>query len=89
MAKQATDAEVMEYLWPTRRLAQRERTMNSPRITSVGFAAALLLLSALLFGERAEASWMNGQELRQYCGNDEVFSIALAGSHNAKKKGPD
>ena len=77
MAKQATDAEVMEYLWPTRRLAKRERTMNSPRITSVGFAAALLLLSALLFGERAEASWMNGQELRQYRGNGEVFSIAL------------
>ncbi len=55
MSKQATDAEVMEYLWPTRRLAQRERTMNSPRITSVGIAAALLLFSALLFGQRAEA----------------------------------
>ena len=29
--------------------------MNNPKITSVGMAAALLLLSALLFGERAEA----------------------------------
>ena len=81
MSKRATDAEVMEYLWSTRRLAQRERTMNSPRITSVGIAAALLLFSALLFGERAEASWMSGKQLGQYCGNDEVFSIALCSGY--------
>lgn len=31
--------------------------MNNPKITSVGIAAALLLFSALLFGERAEASY--------------------------------
>ena len=29
--------------------------MNIPKITTVGVAAALLLFSALLFGERAEA----------------------------------
>ena len=55
MARRATETEVMEYLWPNRRLAQRERTMYRPRMTSVGIAAALLLLSALLFDERAEA----------------------------------
>ena len=77
MVKQATDAEVMEYLWPTERKAQGGQAMNNPKITSVGIAAALLLFSAFLFGERAEASWMSGKQLGQYCGNDEVFSIAL------------
>ena len=57
MAKQATDAEVMEYLWPTERRVQGGQAMNNPKITSVGIAAALLLFSALLFGERAEASY--------------------------------
>lgn len=55
MAKQATDAEVMKYLWPTERKVQGERAMNNPKSISVGIAAALLLFSALLFGERAEA----------------------------------
>ena len=55
MAKQATEAEVMEYLWPTERKVQGERAMNNPKSISVGIAAALLLFSALLFGERAEA----------------------------------
>lgn len=55
MARRATEAEVIEYLWPNRRLVQRERTMYRPKMTSVGIAAALLLFSALLFGERAEA----------------------------------
>ena len=58
MAKQATDAEVMEYLWPTERKVQGGQAMTNPKITSVGIAAALPLVSALLFGERAKASWM-------------------------------
>ena len=56
--------------------------MNNPKITSVGIAAALLLFSALLFGQRAEASWMNGQQLGTYCGtDDDVFSIALCSGY--------
>jgi hypothetical protein len=55
MAKHATDAEVMEYLWPTEQTAQGEQAMNNPKSISVGIAAALLMFSALLFGERAEA----------------------------------
>ena len=77
MAKQATDAEVIEYLWPTRRLAQRERTMNNPRITSVGIAAALLLFSALLFGERAEVEYLNGDRLLEWCEGDTLSDGAF------------
>ena len=65
MAKQATDAEVMEDLWPTGRRVQGGKAMNNPKITSVGIAAALLLFSALLFGERAEASCMKLLESHQ------------------------
>jgi hypothetical protein len=67
MSKRATDAKVIEYLWPSRRLAQRERAMKNPRMTSVGIAAALLLFSALLFGERAEAgSDINREDYPSY-----------------------
>ncbi len=55
MAKHATDAEVMEYLWPTQNRVQRGPVLINPKITSVGLAAALVLFSTLLFGERAEA----------------------------------
>ena len=55
MAKHATDAEVMEYLWPTQNRVQRGHLFINPKITSVGLAAALVLFSTLLFGERAEA----------------------------------
>lgn len=55
MAKHATDAEVMEYLWPTQNRVQRGHVLINPKITSVGLAAALVLFSTLLFGERAEA----------------------------------
>ena len=76
MSKRATDAKVMEYLWPSRRLAQRERIMNSPKITSVGIVAALLLFSALLFGERAEADtsagFFAGSKLLEFCESDGV-----------------
>ena len=68
MAKQATDAEVMEYLWPTGRRVQRGQAMNNPKITSVGIAAALLLFSALLFGERAEADCLRGSSGVTICG---------------------
>ena len=57
MAKQTTDAEVMEYLWPTERRVQGRQAMHNPKFTSVGIAAALLLFSALLFGERAWRVW--------------------------------
>ena len=60
MAKQATDAEVMEYLWPTEERVHVGQAMTDPKITSVGIAAALLLFSALLFGERAEAQYVMG-----------------------------
>ena len=55
MAKHATDAEVMECLWPTQSRVQRGHLFINPKITSVGLAAALVLFSTLLFGERAEA----------------------------------
>lgn len=77
MSKRATDAKVMEYLWPSRRLAQRERTMNNPRMTSVGIAAALLLFSALLFGERAEAGqFIRANELLEWCESDDAMDFA-------------
>ena len=77
MAKQATDAEVMAYLWPTERKAQGGQPMNNPKITSVGIAAALLLFSALLFGERAEASYRDGNQLLEWCEGDTLYDGAL------------
>jgi hypothetical protein len=44
--------------------------MTDPKITSVGIAAALLLFSALLFGERAEAQYVNGNTLLEWCEGD-------------------
>ena len=55
MARRATEAEIVEHLWPTNQSIHRKVSMDSPRFMSVGIAAALLLLSALLFGERTEA----------------------------------
>lgn len=67
MVRKATDAEVMEYLWPKEQPAQRGRTLNNPKIASAGIAAALLLFSALLFGERAEASYRTGSTMLELC----------------------
>ena len=46
--------------------------MNNPKITSVGIAAALLLFSALLFGERAEAAYYGGAEMLSLCESTDV-----------------
>ncbi|MDA0650615.1 MAG: hypothetical protein O2876_06445 [Proteobacteria bacterium] len=56
MAKRTREAEIVEYLWPP---IHRKISLENPRLTSVSIAAALLLFSAVLFGERTEATGAN------------------------------
>lgn len=46
--------------------------MNNPKSISVGIAAALLLFSALLFGERVEAAYYGGAEMLSLCESTDV-----------------
>ena len=59
MARRATEAEIVEYLWPTNQSIHRKVSMDNPRFIRVGITAALLLFRALLFGERTEANGEN------------------------------
>ena len=47
----------------------------------IGVLAAVTVVGGMAFAERAEASWMNGHQLAQHCGTDEVFSIALCSGY--------
>ena len=59
MARRTREAEIVEYLWPPNPSIHRKISLDNPRLTSVSIAAALLLFSALLFGERTEANGAN------------------------------
>ena len=59
MARRTREAEIVEYLWPPNPSIHRKISLDNPRLTSVSIAAALLLFSALLFGERTETSGVN------------------------------
>ena len=59
MARRTREAEIVEYLWPPNPSIHRKISLDNPRLTSVSIAAALLLFSAVLFGERTEATGAN------------------------------
>lgn len=59
MARRTREAEIVEYLWPPNPSIHRKISLDNPRLTSVSIAAALLLFSALLFGERTGTNGVN------------------------------
>ena len=59
MARRTREAEIVEYLWPPNPSIHRKISLDNPRLTSVSIAAALLLFSALLFGERTQTNGVN------------------------------